>query len=119
MPSTPEIVFTALEALGIAQQTVSHAPLFTVEQSQALHGRIPGAHTKNLFLKDRKDAMFLVTVMEDAVIDLKTLPERIGSQRLSFGWADGMRTYLGIEPGSVSPLAVINDTAGLVSVILD
>jgi Ala-tRNA(Pro) deacylase len=119
MPSTPETVFAALDALGIAHPTVSHAPLFTVEQSQALRGRIPGAHTKNLFLKDRKDAMFLVTVMEDAVIDLKTLPERIGAQRLSFGSAERMMTYLGIEPGSVSPLAAINDTACRVSVILD
>jgi Ala-tRNA(Pro) deacylase len=119
MPATPETVFAALDKLGIAHSTVSHAPLFTVEQSQALRGQIPGAHTKNLFLKDRKDAMFLVTVMEDAVMDLKTLPERIGSHRLSFGSAERLMTYLGIAPGSVSPLAAINDTNRNVSVILD
>ena len=119
MAATPDELFAALDALGIAHQTVSHAPLFTVEQSQALRGRIPGAHTKNLFLKDRKDAMFLVTVLEDAVIDLKTLPQRIGAQRLSFGSAERMMTYLGIEPGSVSPLAAINDVDRKVSIILD
>src|SRR5215218_7689580 len=109
MPAAPEDLFAFLDRLGIAHKTVRHAPLFTVEQSQALRGRIPGAHTKNLFLKDRKDAMFLVTMLEDAFIDLKTLPARIGAQRLSFGSAERMMTYLGIEPGSVSPLAAIND----------
>lgn len=119
MPATPETVFAALDKLGIRHSTVSHEPLFTVEQSQALRGSIPGAHTKNLFLKDRKDAMFLVTVLEDAVVDLKTLPDRIGSHRLSFGSAERLMTFLGIEPGSVSPLAAINDTDRKVSVILD
>lgn len=119
MPATPETVFAALDRLGIAHPTVTHAPLFTVEQSQALRGTIPGAHTKNLFLKDRKDAMFLVTVLEEAVVDLKTLPERISAHRLSFGSAARLMTYLGIEPGSVSPLAAINDIECKVSVILD
>jgi Ala-tRNA(Pro) deacylase len=119
MPATPEILFAALESLGIAHPTVSHAPLFTVEQSQALHGRIPGAHTKNLFLRDRKETMFLLTTLQDTVIDLKSLPDRIGAGRLSFGSAERLRTYLGIEPGSVSPLATINDADRRVSVILD
>jgi Ala-tRNA(Pro) deacylase len=119
MPATPESLFAALDALEIPHPTISHAPLFTVEQSQALRGQIPGGHTKNLFLRDRKETMFLVTTLEDAVIDLKSLPERIGSGRLSFGSADRLRTYLGIEPGSVSPLAVINDTGCAVTVVLD
>lgn len=119
MPATPDMLFAALDALGIAHPTVSHAPLFTVEQSQALRGLIPGAHTKNLFLRDRKEAMFLVTTPEDAVVDLKSLPGRIGAGRLSFGSAQRLMSYLGIEPGSVSPLAAINDTGHAVSVILD
>ena len=119
MPATPDDLFEALDRLGIAHPTVSHEPLFTVEQSQALRGQIPGAHTKNLFLKDRKDAMFLVTVAEDAVVDLKTLPERIGSHRLSFGSAERLMTYLGIAPGSVTPLAAINDIARKVTLVLD
>lgn len=119
MPATPESLFAALAALDIPYPTISHAPLFTVEESQALRGQIPGAHTKNLFLRDRKEAMFLVTTLEDAAIDLKSLPDRIGSGRLSFGSADRLRTYLGIEPGSVSPLAAINDEGCKVSVVLD
>lgn len=119
MPATPETLFAALDALGIAHPTVSHAALFTVEQSRALRGSIPGAHTKNLFLRDRRETMFLVTTLEDAAIDLKTLPGRIGSGRLSFGSADRLRAHLGIEPGSVSPLAAINDEACRVNVILD
>jgi Ala-tRNA(Pro) deacylase len=119
MPATPESLFAALDALAILHPTISHAPLFTVEQSQALRGQIPGAHTKNLFLRDRKETMFLVTTLEDAVIDLKSLPERIGSGRLSFGSADRLRANLGIEPGSVSPLAIINDEGRAVNVILD
>lgn len=119
MPATPEHVFAALDKLGIAHSTVSHEPVFTVEQSQALRGTIPGAHTKNLFLRDRKETMFLVTTLEDAAVDLKSLPERIGSGRLSFGSAERLMTYLGIAPGSVSPLAAINDTEQAVNVILD
>lgn len=119
MPATPESLFAALAALDIPHPTISHAPLFTVEQSQALRGQIPGGHTKNLFLRDRKETMFLVTTLEDAAIDLKSLPGRIGSGRLSFGSAERLRAYLGIEPGSVSPLAIINDEACKVCVILD
>jgi Ala-tRNA(Pro) deacylase len=119
MLATPESLFAALDALDIPHPTISHAALFSVEQSQALRGEIPGAHTKNLFLRDRRETMFLVTTLEDAVIDLKSLPERIGSGRLSFGSAGRLKTYLGIEPGSVSPLAVINDTGRAVTVVLD
>ena len=66
MPATPDDLFASLDRLGIAHQTVTHPPLFTVEQSRALRGPIPGGHTKNLFLKDKKDALFLVVALEDA-----------------------------------------------------
>jgi Ala-tRNA(Pro) deacylase len=120
MPATPDQLFAALDRLGIAHPTVSHAPLFTVGQSQALRGTIAGGHTKNLFLKDKKGALFLVTALEDAAIDLKSLHRRLGaSGRFSFGSADLLREVLGVEPGSVTPLAAINDTGGRVSLILD
>ena len=70
---TPDQLFAALDALGIAHQTVKHPPLFTVEQSQALRGQIPGGHTKNLFLRDKKQELFLVVAEEDAEIALKGL----------------------------------------------
>jgi Ala-tRNA(Pro) deacylase len=120
MPATPSELFAYLDRLGIAQTTVSHPPLFTVEQSQALRGTIPGGHTKNLFLKDKKGALFLVTALEDAVIELKSLHRRLGaSGRFSFGAADLMRATLGIEPGAVTPFAAINDAERRVQVVLD
>ncbi len=120
MPTTPDDLFAFLDRLGIAHATVEHPPLFTVEESQALRGRIAGGHSKNLFLRDKKGALFLVTALEDAVVELKSLHRLLGaSGRLSFGSADLMRETLGIEPGSVTPFAALNDTAGRVTVVLD
>src|SRR5215471_21019971 len=84
MPATPADLFTFLDRLGIAHSTVTHPALFTVEQSQALRGTIPGGHTKNLFLRDKKGALFLVTALEDAVIELKSLHHKLGANRFSF-----------------------------------
>jgi Ala-tRNA(Pro) deacylase len=120
MPVTPDELFAALDRLGIAHPTVTHPPLFTVEQSRSLRGTIAGGHTKNLFLKDKKGALFLVTALEDAVINLKSLHRRLGaSGRFSFGPADAMQETLGVTPGAVTPFGVINDTGGHVAVVLD
>ena len=120
MPATSEDLMAMLARLRIVTATVEHAALFTVEQSRALRGEIPGAHTKNLFLKDRKGALFLLTAEEDAAIDLKGLHRLIGaSGRLSFGHPDLLMEVLGVPAGAVTPFAVINDIAGRVSVILD
>src|SRR6188472_442906 len=109
-----------LDSLGITQSTVKHPPLFTVEQSRALRGQIPGGHTKNLFLRDKKYYIYLVVALEDADIDLKGLHRRLGaSGRFSFGSAELMREVLGIEPGAVTPFGAINDTAGRVTIVLD
>jgi Ala-tRNA(Pro) deacylase len=120
MPHTPDTLFAALDSMGIAHETIHHPALFTVEQSKELRGEIPGAHTKNLFLKDKKGKLFLVTAVENTQIDLKRLHEVIGgSGRLSFGSAEQMMNHLGVLPGSVTAFAVINDTAREVSMILD
>jgi Ala-tRNA(Pro) deacylase len=120
MAATPDDLFALLDRLGIAHATVTHPPLFTVEQSQALRGTIPGAHTKNLFLKDKKGALFLVTALEDATIELKSLHRLLGaSGRFSFGPADLMRETLGVDPGAVTPFGAMNDTQGCVMVVLD
>jgi Ala-tRNA(Pro) deacylase len=120
MPKSPDQLFAALDALGIKYSTVKHPPLFTVEQSRALRGQIPGGHTKNLFLRDKKYEIYLVVTLEDAEIDLKGLHRRLGATgRFSFGTADLMREVLGVEPGSVTPFGVINDTEGRVTVVLD
>jgi Ala-tRNA(Pro) deacylase len=120
MASTPDDLFAFLDQYGIAHSTVTHPPLFTVEQSRALRGQIPGGHTKNLFLKDKKGALFLVVTLEDAAIDLKGLHRLLdASGRFSFSSADLMRETLGVEPGSVTPFGVLNDSEKRVSVILD
>jgi Ala-tRNA(Pro) deacylase len=119
MPATPDDLFAFLDRLGIAHATVSHPPLFTVEQSQALRGTIPGGHTKNLFLKDRKDAVFLVVAPEDGSVDLKTLHHRLGAGRFSFGSADLMLELLGVAPGAVTAFGVINDSGHRVNIVLD
>ena len=120
LPTTPEQLFASLDALGIKHATVKHPPLFTVEQSQALRGQIPGGHTKNLFLRDKKSALYLVVAEEDAEIDLKGLHRALGaSGRFSFGSADLLREVLGVTPGAVTPFGAINDREGRVTVVLD
>ncbi|HEU5017166.1 MAG TPA: prolyl-tRNA synthetase associated domain-containing protein [Pseudolabrys sp.] len=119
-PKSPGQLFAYLDELGIPHTTVRHPPLFTVYQSRALRGQIPGGHTKNLFLRDKKHALYLVVAPEDAVIDLKGLHRRLGAAgRFSFGSAELMREVLGVEPGSVTPFAAINDHEGRISVVLD
>lgn len=120
MAATCEDLSAFLDKIGVATETVSHPPLFTVEQSRVTRGEIAGAHTKNLFLKDKKGKLFLVVANEDATIDLKRLPGRIGaSGRLSFGKAELLSEVLGVVPGAVTPLGLINDRDNRVSVVLD
>jgi len=120
MAVTPDELFATLTRLGIAHRTVTHPPLFTVEQSQALRGQIPGGHTKNLFLRDKKNALDLVVALEDAEIDLKSLHRQLGATgRFSFGSADLLREVLGVTPGAVTPFGAINDTQSRVTVVLD
>lgn len=120
MIDTPEQMIAYLEGLGIASRTVSHPPLFTVEESRSLRGTIAGGHTKNLFLKDKKGRLFLVVAEESRAVDLKALHRRIGaSGRLSFAGADQMQALLGVTPGSVTAFGVVNDTEGTVQLVLD
>jgi Ala-tRNA(Pro) deacylase len=120
MAASPDDLFAFLDRLCIAHATMKHPPLFTVEESRALRGQIPGGHTKNLFLKDKRGTLFLVTALENATIELKSLHRRLGaSGRFSFGSAEQMRQTLGVEPGSVTPFGALNDTEGLVTVVLD
>lgn len=120
VPKTPDQLLAFLAELGIAATTVTHPPLYTVADSQALRGEIDGAHTKNLFLRDRKDRHFLLTVGEEAQIDLKTIHHVIGaSGKVSFGKAEQMLAWLGVTPGAVTAFGVVNDTEGKVTIIFD
>ena len=104
--------------LGISIIKTDHPPVFTVEEARALRGEIPGAHCKNLFLKDKKGVLWLVVCLEEARVDLKSLPDKIGSARISFGSAELLREVLGVEPGSVTPFALVNDGKLRVKIII-
>lgn len=112
-------LLTDLDALGIPFAAYDHVAVFTVAESDEVNAAIPGAHTKNLFLKDNGGAYWLLTVPGEARVDLKALPAAIGSKRVSFGKADDMERLLGIAPGSVTPLAAINAPVGSITVVLD
>lgn len=111
---------TRLQALGIAATICRHPPMKTVDDSKALRGDLPGVHVKNLFLRDKKRQMWLVTVHEDRTVDLKTLRHTLGaSGGLSFGSAALLLDCLGVAPGAVTPLAVLNDPEARVRAVLD
>ena len=120
MPATPQDLFARFDALGLSHKTVEHPPLYTVEDSRKLRGEIPGAHVKNLFVKDKKGRVFLLVAEEAARIDLKRVHETIGAQgRVSFVAGEKMEEIWGGKPGAVTPCGAINDKDGLVTVILE
>jgi Ala-tRNA(Pro) deacylase len=119
LPTSPDQLLARLEQLGLRTRTVTHPPVFTVEEAKALRGELPGAHIKNLFLRNQKGKMWLVVAEEDRPIDLKALGEALGAGRLSFGSPDRLMTYLGVIPGAVTPFGIVNDTGNLVKVVID
>ncbi len=119
MSATRKDLFALLDELGIAHETREHEAAFTVEEARRLRGLIPGGHTKNLFLKDKKGRLWLVVADEETPVNLKQLHRRIGAARLSFGKAELMEEVLGVSPGSVTPFALMNDREGRVDVVLD
>ncbi len=119
MQSSPEDLFAYLDTLGIAHSTVWHEPLFTVEQSAGLKAQMPGAHTKNLFLKDGEGALVLIAAEAHNSLRLNQLHKLIGTKRLSFGPAELMTEVLGVVPGSVTAFALVNDAGGRVRFLVD
>lgn len=119
-PKTAEDLFRFLDELGISHRTKYHPPVFTVAESVSLRDEIPGGHTKNLFVKDKKDNFFLLTVEEHASVDLKTVHTLIGAaSKVSFGKPEKLMEYLGVIPGSVTAFGAINDTGHNVTFVLD
>lgn len=108
-----------LDALGAATTTHEHPAVFRVGEGEAIKAAIPGAHTKNLFLKDAKAQLWLISAADRTAIDLKRLPTVIGSGRLSFGTAELMGQALGVTPGSVTAFSLINDPDHRVRFVLD
>ena len=119
MKKTKEDLFELLIHLGIKTKTLEHPPAYTVEDAKAYRGELSGAHSKNLFLKDKKEQLWLVVCLEDRNINMKDLKKSIGSAHLSFGKPDLLMETLGVAPGSVSPFTLINDTDLRVRLVLD
>ena len=119
LPTSPQALLARLDSLGIAHKVYRHEPVFTVAESEHLKAHIPGLHCRNLFVRDKKETMFLVVVPNDTQIDLKKLPDLLGCGRLSFGSPDRLWRYLGVRPGSVCPFAIINDKDHDVTIVLD
>jgi Ala-tRNA(Pro) deacylase len=119
MPTTPEALYRRFDALGIRHTTYHHPAVFTVAESTALRGELPGGHCKSLFLKDRKDGLWLVVLLEHRRLDLKALADHLKAPRFSFGSGGLLESALGVTPGSVTPFALINDAERRVRVVLD
>ena len=112
-------LYALFQSHGIAYVHNTHPPLFTVEESKELRGNLPGAHVKNMFLKDKKDRLWLVTCLEHRKIRIRDLEKQVGATKASFGKEDLLWDALGIRPGAVSPFGLINDTGHRVQPILD
>ena len=108
-----------LQANGVEATTHDHPAVFTVAEGPLIKATMPGAHTKNLFLKDKKGRLWLISARQDTVIDLKNLHRTIGSDRLSFGNPELMLETLGLTPGSVTAFGLINDRDRRVTFVLD
>jgi len=120
MPASPQDLFRFLDELNILHQTLAHEPLHTVEDSRHVHAQMPGAHVKNLLVKDKKSRVFLLVAEADAQINLKNVHEKIGaSGRVSFCNGETLEQLWGVKPGSVTPLGAINDPAQRVTVVLE
>lgn len=120
-PMTPDAFLSWLEGLGIAHETIRHDPVFTVAETKALaiHERLPGAHVKNLFLKDREGRFWLATLLEHRRVPIGALARSLGLPRMSFGTPEELMAMLGVTPGAVTPFALVNDRQRRVGFILD
>jgi Ala-tRNA(Pro) deacylase len=118
-PATSQDLLAYLADLGIVTSTVEHSAVFTVEEARRVRVDMPGAHSKSLFLKNKKRGMWLVVTLEDRTINLKELGERLGAGRLSFASPERLMSVLGVIPGAVTPFAAINDHEQVVQIVLD
>ena len=118
-PAAPQDLFARLDALGIAHHTTRHRPVFTVDEGADLKRQMPGGHSKNLFLKDKKGALFLLCALGETNVDLNSLSRLISAGRFSFGSPERLMEHLGVAPGAVTLFALINDPDRRVTLLLD
>lgn len=119
LPTSPDALMRQLQGFGIPYTFYEHEAVFTVEQSNRVDAKIKGCHTRNLFIRDKKERMYLVTLRHDTMIDLNKLSVLLGAGRFSFGSPERLWTYLGVRPGSVTPFAIVNDKTHKVKLILE
>ena len=119
MSHTRERLLARLDELGIAHATFEHPPVYTVEEAQAHTAHLPGGHCKSLFLKDKKDGLWLLICLDHRRVDMGGLAKAVGAPRFSFGRAELLAEVLGVTPGSVTPFALINDVERRVQPLLD
>jgi Ala-tRNA(Pro) deacylase len=117
MPIPPALAARFAE-LGIDPVYHEHPPLRTVEDAHLIWDRLEGAQVKNLFLRDAGRQYWLVVVPGDPRMDTKAMAALIGSKRISFGSAEDLVAMLGVAPGSVTPLAMMNDSGRRVRLVL-
>ena len=119
LPTSPQELLQTLDDIGVSYQLHHHEAVFSVKEADKVEKNIEGAHCRNLFLRDKKKKMFLVTVQNETPVDLKKLEKRLASGRLSFGSPERLFNNLGVLPGSVCPFSVINDQSHQVRLILE
>lgn len=118
-PASPADLFAFLDRHGLTYQTHSHPPVYTVEESKALRGDLPGAHCKNLLVRNRKKSLWLIVALESTPVQLKPLAKRLGAGQFSFASPERLMDALGVTPGAVTPFGLINDREARVSLVLD
>lgn len=119
LPTSPEALLKKLQEVEIQYKLHTHEAVFTVEESSKINDKIPGTHCRNLYLRDKKKKNFLIVAANETKVDMKSLQEKLGCGRLSFGSADRLWEFLGIRPGSVCPFTLINDKDHAVQIVLD
>jgi Ala-tRNA(Pro) deacylase len=119
LPTSPEKLMEKLNDLGIAYTLYHHEAVFTVEESNKVDANISGTHCRNLFLRDKKKKNYLLVLQNATDVDMKKLPDVLGSGRLSFGSNERLWQHLGVRPGSVCPFSIINDKDNQVKILLD
>ncbi len=119
MPITRQELFDFLDELNISHKTHDHEPIFTVEEGAEIKAKMPGGHTKNLFLKDKAGRFFLICALGQTPIRINKLHPVLGCKRLSFGKPEPLLEHLGMTPGSVTLFSILNDKDNKVTLILD
>ncbi len=117
--ATIDDLFALLDSFNIPTKTHFHQPVKTVDENRDLRGALPGAHCKTLFLKDKKEIYWLCAMEETVRLNIRALSDLLGSARLSFARPERVRSKLGVEPGAISPFALINNPQNDINMIFD